>query len=267
MADAQTPPPPESEGKTKKPLWRRWWVIALVVVVVIAAIASGGGDDETDTAATDDTSADDSDAVPATPDDEDASGTENPESEGEAEQATSEADDITGCTVINQDNIELTGTNNSSMQSSYFLNVVFRSGGERVSDESFFINYVRPGESFAQQSFGFDIGEADSCEVVDVERSSAESPDDVSEVTCEITGTDAVGDIEGRLVATNGSSGDSDYSITAALVRDGVRIGTGQGSTSNVPPGESAPTDMLTTVDGPAEGVTCDVVHVQRTAS
>ena len=39
------------------------------------------------------------------------------------------------------------------------------------------------------------------------------------------------------------------------------------GTIENVKPGETVPGDVFTTTDGPAEGVTCDVVHLERTTS
>lgn len=283
MADTNNPPPPpppsaEADGGEagKKPIWKRWWFIGgIILLIILIAASGGGGDDEGDTAAVDtDTTeadaADDTEDTNATEDSDTEETTEDQpeeEPEPEPEPAASEADDITGCTVAGEDTIDIAGTNNSSKQSSYLLTVVFTSGGERVSDEPFFINYVRPGESFVENTYAFSLEAADACEVVDVDRNSAESPDDVSEVTCEITGTDVLGSISGKMTATNGSSKDSDYMATAALVRDGVRIGTAMATMENVRPGESAPADMLTTVEGPADGVTCDVVHVERTAS
>lgn len=269
--DAPPPPPPGSEPK--KAIWKRWWFIAIVVVVIIGAIgAAGGGDDEEgDTAAGDTSSsvpeedADDpavSDDRPDEPDDE-----PEPEPEEEPEPDLSEADDIESCTFIDSETLDIAGTNNSSKQSSYFVEVVFTGGGTRTGDETFFVNYIRPGERFVERAFVFEGDGADACEVASVERVSDESPNDVSEVTCEITGEDVLGDIAGTLTATNGSSESSDYSISVSLVRDGVRIGVGNALTENVRPGESAPTDLFTTVDGPADGVTCDVVHVQRTAA
>lgn len=117
-----------------------------------------------------------------------------------------------------------------------------------------------------EEAFAFSATGASGCEIAEVDRVSAESPDDVSEVTCEVTGVDALGDISTSLVATNGSSELSDYLITAALVRD-VRIGTVNAVIENVPPGESAPGAGLSLVDGPADGVSCAVIYVQRTSS
>ncbi len=89
----------------------------------------------------------------------------------------------------------------------------------------------------------------------------------MGEVTCETNGVDFADDIASVFTATNGSSETSDYFVTAAFVRDGIRIGTAFGSIENVRPGESAPGDGFSTVDGPDDGVTCDVVDVSRTSS
>jgi hypothetical protein len=113
----------------------------------------------------------------------------------------------------------------------------------------------------------FNAADAASCELAEVDRFAAESPDDFSEVTCEVTGLDVLGDIDTTLTATNGSTGLSDYFISASPMREGVRIGTVDASIENVEAGGSAPGEGLSLTDGPAEGVTCEVVHVERTAS
>ncbi len=170
--------------------------------------------------------------------------------------------------MVDSETMLLDVTNNSSEQSSYIIDVNYLdASGQRVGDESFFINYVRPGERAQEESFAFATEGAASCEIAEVERISAESQDDVSEVTCEVTGVDVIGDISTALNATNGSSELSDYLVTAALVRDGIRIGTVTAVIENVGAGESAPGEGFSTVDGPADGVTCETVDVSRTSS
>ena len=179
-----------------------------------------------------------------------------------------EANDVGPCVVVDDDAIELDVTNNSSKQSTYVVDVNFLdANGQRVADESFFISDLRPGERAVEESFAFSLEGAASCEIAEVERFASESPDDTSEVTCEVTGLDFADDVEAGLVATNGSSGLSDYSINFAIIRDGVRVGTGFSTIENVRAGESAPGDGLTFVPGPAEGATCEVIKVSRTAS
>jgi len=75
------------------------------------------------------------------------------------------------------------------------------------------------------------------------------------------------GDITTTLTATNSSSGLSDFWISASLMRGGLRVGSVDAVIENVEAGESAPGDGYSTTDGPAEGMTCDVVHVERLAS
>ncbi len=179
-----------------------------------------------------------------------------------------EANDLGPCGVIDADTIELDVINNSSKQSSYIIDVNFlNDAGERVSDESFFVNDVRPGEHAIEESFAFSLDGAAQCEIAEVERIASESPDDVSEVTCTITGLDFADDVTTDLVATNGSSGLSDYSINFAVLRDGFRTGTGFATIENVRAGESAPGQGFSFASGPAEGATCEVVSVTRTAS
>ena len=278
------PPPPAGPpqgpaGAAPKPWWKRWWIIALgalVVIGIIAAIAGAGASDDDDA---DDDAAGDGTEAPATevPGTE-APGTEVPGTEvpateaagGEDESASSEASgesgevsDVGPCTMVDAETVLLDVTNNSSEQSSYIIDVNYLDeNGERVGDESFFINYIRPGEHALEESFALSTAGGATCEVAEVERFSAESPDDVAEVTCEVTGVDVLDDISTALTATNSSSELSDYLITAALVRDGTRIGTVTAVIENIDAGESAPGEGFSTVNGPADGVTCEVVYV-----
>ena len=185
-----------------------------------------------------------------------------------APAAGSEAEDVGPCEIVDENTVKVDVTNNSSKQSSYFIDVNYlNDAGERIADDTFFVNYVRPGERAVENSFAVVEAGAASCQVAEVERFAAESADDIGEATCEVTGLDFIDDIETELVVSNGSSGLSDYFIDFALVRDGVRVGTGFASIENVQPGQSAPGDGFTSTDGPVEGTTCDVVHVQRIAS
>lgn len=263
-------------GRKKKPWWRRTWVLVVagLVGILVVSAALSGGDDEGDEDRADSTStsvggteptstADDGEQTTEPPPTTDDSPTAFPGASGDSD----EVDDIESCALVGDDEVEIRLTNDSSGQSNYLIQVVFQDeAGQRLADEPFFVNHVRPGESVIERQFSFDRAGA-SCVVVEVDRISAESPDDISEVTCEVTGVDVLGDITARFVATNSSSGVSDYLIEAALVRQGVRIGTVSAVTENVAPGESAPTDGFTTTDGPAEGVICEPVYVERLSS
>ncbi len=103
-----------------------------------------------------------------------------------------------------------------------------------------------------------------TCEITAVDRYTAESDDDVSEVTCETTGVDV---IETKLVATNGSSKLSDYYLTAVIVRDGVRVGSSLVVITDVEPGDSAPGVGIGATPGPAAGTSCETVYVDRNDS
>jgi hypothetical protein len=168
-----------------------------------------------------------------------------------------------------RENVLLDVTNDSSEQSSYIIDVNYLdAAGQRVADEPFFVNYVRAGERAQEETAAFSATRRTaSCEIAEVERISAPSTDDTSEVTCEVTGVDFIRDLTTAITATNNSSDVSDYLITAALVRDDIRIGTVDAVVENVRPGQSAPGDGFTTADGPARGVTCEPVYVVRTSS
>jgi hypothetical protein len=257
-------PPPDREARIKEnrtKARRRGCLTVLLggvgliaLIAVIASLASDGDDDEPSTVPPDDQAAG-ADAAAA-------SGA--PGAAGDAD----EIDDVGPCTVVDGETIRLDVTNNSSEQSSYLIDVNFLDdAGQRTADETFFVNFVRPGEHAVEDTFAFEAEGAAGCEIAEVDRLSAQSPDDVAEVACQVTGVDALGDIATSLTATNGSSELSDYSITASLVREGVRIGTVTALIENVPAGESAPGEGPSIVDGPAEGVICEVVHVERTSS
>lgn len=236
------------------------WVWAGVAIIVVVAIAVNPSDDEpvadgdvTTTAA-------------ASP-----NGPQTTTAQPAAQQVVGDANevaDVGSCSLVDDDTLTVEVTNNSSKMSSYAIDINYLDAtGQRIGDETFFINHLRPGEKSLEPSHAFGASDAASCEVAEVERIAAESPDDPSEVTCEVTGVDVIGDLAVTLRATNSSSKVSDYLVAASLLRDGVRIGTVDATIDNVRPGESAPTEGFTTTDGPADGVSCEVVHVDRLAS
>lgn len=179
-----------------------------------------------------------------------------------------EVDDVAPCEFVDAETVRLDVTNNSSKQSNYIIDVNFLDdAGQRVGDEPFLLNHLRPGERAVERKFVFDSGGGVSCEIADVERFASRAVDDVSDVSCEVDGVDFANDLKARFVATNNSSEVSDYLIDAAFIRDEIRIGTSFGSIDNVRPGESAPGDGFSFAPGPDTGVTCEVIHVERLAS
>lgn len=179
-----------------------------------------------------------------------------------------EIDDVAPCEYVDAETIRIDVTNDSSEQSNYIIDVNFLDAdGQRVGDEPFFVNHLRPGERAVERKFVFDSGGGVSCEIVDVERFASRTVDDLSDASCEVDGVDFADDLKARFVATNNSSEVSDYLIEAAFIRDGIRIGTSFGSIDNVRPGQSAPGDGFSFVPGPDTGVTCQVIHVERLAS
>jgi hypothetical protein len=251
-------------------------ILAVIVVMALILAVAAGSDDPTDdstsTASDDEVVADDvqttDEVVDATggaaqPDD---SAVENPVPDigGQPD----EVDDVGPCEFIDAETVQFDITNNSSKQSSYIIDVNFLdAGGQRLGDEPFFINHLRPGERAVERKFVFESNSGVACEIAEVERYASRTVDDVSEVTCEVDGVDFANDLTARFVATNDSDEISDYLIDAAFIRDGIRIGTSFGSIDNVRPGESAPGDGFSFAKGPDTGVTCEVVHVERLAS
>jgi hypothetical protein len=234
-------------------------LIAAGIIAVIAVVASIAGN------------SDDDDPTEVLPDEgasEAAVGATQPSAAGGAAGAGDEIDDVGPCTLADSETVALDVTNNSSEQSSYVVDVNYLdAAGQRVADETFFLNYLRPGEHAIEDSTAFNAGGASTCEIAEVDRFAAPSSDDVAEVTCEVTGVDAIGDIATSLTATNNSSELSDYLISGSLIRDGVRIGTVTAGIENVQPGGSAPGEGFSVVDGPADGVACEIVAVERTSS
>jgi len=264
------PPPPVTGSPMAGPPPRRgssclpWLIVAavsaallVIVAAVVIAVAVGRVDEVTR-----------SRVDRETPNADDAATDRTPGATSDAAGAADEVDDVGPCVKPDDETITLEVVNNSSKQSSYIIDVNFLDdSGRRVGDESFFVSYVRPGESTREDLFVFDDSGGASCRVAEVQRLAAESPDDLAEVTCETAGVDPLDDISSVFTATNGSSTISDYLITAAFTRDGVRIGTSFAVIENVPPGQSAPGEGFSTVDGPDLEVTCEVVYVERTAS
>lgn len=190
-----------------------------------------------------------------------------PASTTEKIDASEPIDDVAPCGLIDDETLVLDVTNQSSGLSSYIIDVVFLDGaGEPVADEPFFVNFVRPGERTVEEAVVFDSGGGASCEIADVQRFDVESSGDLSQVTCEVSGIDFIGDITATFTVSNSSAEMSNYVVSAALVRDGIRNGTAFGFIENVRPGETAVGDGFSTVPGPVDGVTCEVVQVDRTS-
>lgn len=181
-----------------------------------------------------------------------------------------EIDDVVFCQRPDPQTIVLEVVNNSSKTSSYILTIgFFDDTGTRLADEPMFLNYLRPGERAIEEQFTFEE-QGTVCEVLDAERFAAESIEgELAEVSaCDVAGApDALGSIQASVSATNGTPENSDYAIDVAFVdADGVRRGTGAAFVESVRPGETAPSDIFTTLDYD-DGYTCDVVAVTRNAS
>lgn len=116
----------------------------------------------------------------------------------------------------------------------------------------------------SEDSYVFDLAGATTCEVASVERRADESPDDLDEVTCAVTGEGVFGDVEATVAVTNTSSEVWDYSVEVAFVRNGIRVGGGSARVENLAAGDSGPSDVFTTTDGPSDGVVCEPVSVTR---
>ncbi|MDH3302737.1 MAG: DUF2510 domain-containing protein [Acidimicrobiia bacterium] len=181
-----------------------------------------------------------------------------------------EIDDVVSCQRTDPQTIVLEVVNNTPKTSSYILTVgYFDDSGARLADETTFLNYLRPGERAIEEHFTFEE-QGTTCEVLDAERFAAESIEgELAEVSaCEVGGApDVLGSIQASVSATNGTPETSDYAIDVAFVdADGVRRGSGAAFVESVRPGETAPSDIFTTLDH-AEGYSCDVVAVTRNAS
>lgn len=176
-------------------------------------------------------------------------------------------DDVLSCTLIDDETLEVELTNQTSESVDYYLTVAFfDSDGARLSDTSAFVTALRPGEYAREEVYIFDEPGA-SCEVIAAERFNS----DIDEValaeisSCTVIGPDFADDVLAELAVTNSGSVTYNYSIDVALISpEGVRRGTGFGYVEAVRPGETAPTEIYSTV-GYRDGFTCDVVAVFRT--
>lgn len=230
-------------------------------VVVTAAPSTSTATPPDDVIASDDTSASPDTAPPVVPDTSDA---------GVVVGDPDVIGDAGPCEIVDRENILLDITNSSSEQSDFIITMnFFDAAGQRIGDEPFFVTYLQPGQRALEESFAFETEnpDASTCEVAEVERVASEPSDDTSIATCEVVGVDFADDIDLDLSVTNNGTVTSDYSIDMAIIRDDLRIGTAFGSVENVTPGQSAPSDGFSFVPGPADGVTCEVVHLSRTPS
>ncbi len=141
----------------------------------------------------------------------------------------------------------------------------FDDAGARVADESAFIDNVLPGDHVIEEAYMFEeVGS--TCEVIDIDRTDVlGDPALFAEVSACVTGEpDFADDITGSISVTNGATVSMDYSVTVGFYDgSGIRRGTGSAFIETVRPGESAPSDVFTTVDYAAD-LTCEVVGVDR---
>lgn len=172
------------------------------------------------------------------------------------------------CTVIGDDTVVLDVTNTESEQSSFVLEIdILDSSGRAIGSDITTINNLRPGERAREETVLYLLDGAPACEVSDVEQYPSPSIDDVSAMTCEVTGVDAFDYIQFTVTATNNSSERGGFLIDTAIMRDGIRIGAGIAPIDDALPGGSGTGEGLSTVTGPAESTTCDVVSAIQTSS
>jgi hypothetical protein len=182
-----------------------------------------------------------------------------------------ELTETVGCARLDPETIELDLVNSSGETSTYSLTIAFiDASAQRIGDTFAYVNALRPGERTIESVYVFEDGtEAAQCEVIDVDRSAtildAAAMADIS--ACEITGADFIGDVAATVSATNSSDTDADYDVEVAVVDgSGIRHGTGWGYIEHVRPGETAPSDVFTTVDH-QDGYVCEVVAANRSAA
>jgi len=173
--------------------------------------------------------------------------------------------DVGSCRVSGENSVVVEVANGSTEQTSFHIEVNFlNSAGDPVGTERVFVNFLRPGETSREEHFVADADGGTACAIGTVDRYPAASQFDVTEATCEIAGLDVAGNIETRHIATNGSSAPSDYLITAAVVREGIRVGLSTAAVEGVELGMSVSETSLSSAAGPAEGATCETVHIEK---
>ncbi len=175
-------------------------------------------------------------------------------------------DGANGCTILDEDTLEIDFVNTTSGPQTFFLTVAFLEGDQRLGDSSVTVSNLRPGERAVERSFIFDQ-EGSRCEIIDVDGfGTTTDADHLADVgTCQITGADFAGDVTGELTVTNSSPSNADYSIEVAFIDpDGVRRGTGFTFIEAVRPGEAAPGDLFSFVEF-RDDLTCEIIDVIRT--
>ena len=139
--------------------------------------------------------------------------------------------------------------------------------GQRVGDETVFVNNLRPGERSMEESFIFDTAGGVTCVIARVMRLPSRPLDEPIRVECSVADELASGSVSVALTVQNSAAVMADFAIEAALVRDGVRIGTARASIPDVGPGESGSGVAESNVSGPADVITCEAVSVERLPS
>jgi hypothetical protein len=141
--------------------------IAVTVGVVVAVfLADTDGDEAAEIQPIDSAS----DEGASTGSNDPVSSTEDAEASGAAD----EIDDVRSCSWVG-DEVAIELVNNSSKTSNYIITTAYLDeAGNRVADETHFVNGVRPGEQVQERNTAFEDA-APGCEVIDVERFAGES--------------------------------------------------------------------------------------------
>ncbi len=168
---------------------------------------------------------------------------------------------LVSCTVVDDETIVLQMTNDSGTKLSIAPVVVYYDeAGQRLSDDSYFMSNVRPGEELRVEfsSFGND---GSQCEVVASNSNEPFEELPADEATCEVTGVDSFDDLEVLFTIQNITSEVGDFDLVGALIDGGVRIGESTAFIAELAPGDSASKQGFSTTEGSPDSVTCEVVY------
>lgn len=179
-----------------------------------------------------------------------------------AEVDPSGSSDVGACRV-DGDSVSVEISNSSAKQSTFWITLALvGSSGEPVEDQTIVAQFLPSGAlaNYGQAIFTDD--DVVSCEVTDVERFAAPSQGLEHDGECVVTGVDSFDDLTADVVLTSGAEETLNTSVSVVFLRDGVQFGSTSVSIAGVAPGETAPGRLISSIDGPADGVECRVVSV-----
>lgn len=171
---------------------------------------------------------------------------------------------VSGCVVLDAKYVKIDLTNSTEKLSSYSIDVELVDGaGTVLGEDSAVYNYVRPGEKVSEPSLLFDTLGATGCNVTAADRLDIGTPSqDFTGSSCVVTRNVPTSMLGTDFTLVNNGSAPADFHATAAVVVDGVRVGSASAVMRSVPGGASHTDIGISSTNGLGVEATCEIVYL-----